>query len=114
MGGPAESLLLLARLEELPETPLVEVDLTKLAEYSGQDTRAAASDREVLVDSGRQVHVFGDPEQLRQVLANLARSAVVHIPLVTTIEQSARRMGRPWSRSATTAWTSACGWRSSV
>jgi two-component system, OmpR family, sensor kinase len=86
MGGLVESLLLLARLEELPETPPVEVDLTELAEHAAQDTRAAAPDREVLVHRGRQVHLVGDPEQLRQVLANLTRNAVVHTPPATAIE----------------------------
>ncbi|MFZ0379292.1 MAG: HAMP domain-containing sensor histidine kinase [Solirubrobacteraceae bacterium] len=86
MGGLVESLLLLARLEELPETPLVEVDLTELAEHAARDTRAAAPDREVLVHRGDQVQLLGDPEQLRQVLANLTRNAVVHTPAATAIE----------------------------
>jgi len=86
MGGLVESLLLLARLEELPLTPLVEVDLTELAEHVAQDTRAAAPDREVLVHRGRQVQVLGDREQLRQVLSNLTRNAVVHTPPTTAIE----------------------------
>jgi two-component system, OmpR family, sensor kinase len=86
MGGLVESLLLLARLEELPHAPPVEVDLTKLAEHAAQDTRAAAPDREVLVHRGRPVQVLGDPEQLRQVLANLTRNAVVHTPPATAIE----------------------------
>jgi two-component system, OmpR family, sensor kinase len=86
MGGLVESLLLLARLEELPQAPLVKVDLTELAEHAAQDTRAAAPDREVLVHPGRQVQVLGDPEQLRQVLSNLTRNAVVHTPPATAIE----------------------------
>jgi two-component system OmpR family sensor kinase len=86
MGGLVESLLLLARLEELPETPFVEVDLTELAEHAAQDTRAAAPDREVVLHRGGQVQVLGDPEQLRQVLANLTRNAVVHTPPATAIE----------------------------
>jgi two-component system, OmpR family, sensor kinase len=86
MGGLVESLLLLARLEELPQTPPVQIDLTKLAEHAAQDTRAAAPDREVLVHRGRQVQLLGDPEQLRQVLANLTRNAVVHTPPTTAIE----------------------------
>ena len=86
MGGLVESLLLLARLEELPQAPPVEVDLTELAEHGAQDTRAAAPDREVLVHRGRQVQVQGDPEQLRQVLSNLTRNAVVHTPPATAIE----------------------------
>jgi two-component system OmpR family sensor kinase len=86
MGGLVESLLLLARLEELPQMPLVEVDLTKLAEHVAQDTRAVAPDREVLVHRGGQVHVLGNPEQLRQVLTNLTRNAVIHTPPRTPIE----------------------------
>jgi two-component system, OmpR family, sensor kinase len=40
MGGLVESLLLLARLEELPQAPPVEVDLTELTGHVAQDTRA--------------------------------------------------------------------------
>jgi two-component system OmpR family sensor kinase len=86
MGGLVESLLLLARLEELPQTPPVEVDLTELAEHAAQDTRAAAPDREILVHRGGRVRLLGDPEQLRQVLANLTCNAVVHTPSATAIE----------------------------
>ncbi len=86
MGGLVEGLLLLARLEELPQAPPVEVDLTDLAGHAAQDTRAAAPDREVLVYRGRPVQVLGDPEQLRQVLSNLTRNAVVHTPPATAIE----------------------------
>ena len=91
MGGLVESLLLLARVEELPEAPFVEVDLTKLAEHAAQDTRAAAPDREVFVHRGGQVHVLGNPAQLRQVLANLTRNAVVHTPPATAIEVTVGR-----------------------
>jgi two-component system, OmpR family, sensor kinase len=86
MGGLVESLLVLARLEELPQTPLVEVDLTELAEHAAQDARAAAPDREVLVHRGRQVRVLGDPEQLGRVLSNLTGNAVVHTTPATSIE----------------------------
>ncbi|MGO9496585.1 MAG: sensor histidine kinase [Solirubrobacteraceae bacterium] len=86
MGGLVESLLLLARLEELPQAPPVHIDLTELAEHAAQDTRAAAPDREVLVHRGDQVQLLGDPEQLGQVLANLTRNAVVHTPRATAIE----------------------------
>jgi two-component system, OmpR family, sensor kinase len=81
-----DNLLLLARLEELPETPLVEVDLAQLAEHAAQDTRAAAPDRDVVVHAGRPVRVLGDPEQLRQVFSNLTRNAVIHTPPGTAIE----------------------------
>jgi two-component system, OmpR family, sensor kinase len=86
MGVLVDNLLLLARLEELPETPLVEVDLTELAEHTAQDTRAAAPDRPVVVHAGRPVRVLGDPAQLRQVFSNLTRNAVIHTPSGTAIE----------------------------
>ncbi len=86
MGRLVESLLLLARLDELPEASLVEVDLAQLAEQVAQDTRAADPDRQVLVHLTSQVLVLGDPEQLRQVLSNLTRNAVVHTPPATAIE----------------------------
>jgi two-component system, OmpR family, sensor kinase len=86
MGGLVESLLLLARLEELPVTPLVDVNLTELAEHAAEDTAATAPDRTVVVHHGARVKVQGQPEQLRQVLANLTRNAVVHTPPATTIE----------------------------
>jgi two-component system OmpR family sensor kinase len=86
MGGLVESLLLLARLDELPEAPVVAVDLTELANHAAQDTRAAAPDREVLVHSGHEAQVRGNPEQLRQVFSNLTRNAIVHTPAATAIE----------------------------
>jgi two-component system, OmpR family, sensor kinase len=86
MGGLVEGLLVLARLDELPPASSVNVDLTELAEQTVQDTRAAAPDREVILHRGRQVPVLGDSGQLRQVLSNLIRNAVVHTPATTTIE----------------------------
>jgi two-component system OmpR family sensor kinase len=86
MGVLVDNLLLLARLEELPETPLVEVDLAELAEHAAQDTRAAAPDRQVVVDAGQPVRVLGDPAQLRQVFSNLTRNAVIHTAPGTAIE----------------------------
>jgi two-component system OmpR family sensor kinase len=91
MGVLVENLLLLARLDELPEVQLVPVDLGELAEHAVQDTRAVAPEREVRLTAGDAVRVLADPEQLRQVLANLTRNAVVHTPPGTAIEISLRR-----------------------
>jgi two-component system OmpR family sensor kinase len=93
MGVLVENLLLLARLDELPEMRLVPVELRELAEQVAQDTRAIAPEREVRVMAGDAVQVLADPEQLRQVLANLTRNAVIHTPPQAPIEISVRREG---------------------
>jgi two-component system, OmpR family, sensor kinase len=93
MGVLVESLLALARLDELPEMRLVPVDLRELAEQAVQDTRAIAPQREIRLTTDGQVRVPADPEQLRQVLANLTRNAVLHTPAETAIEVSVRPEG---------------------
>jgi two-component system, OmpR family, sensor kinase len=93
MGALVENLLLLARLDELPEMQLVPVDLRELAEQAAQDTRAVAPERAVRLTANGGAQVLGDPEQLRQVLANLTRNAVIHTPPDSAIEVSLRREG---------------------
>jgi two-component system OmpR family sensor kinase len=93
MGVLVENLLLLARLDELPEMRLVPVDLRQLAEHAAQDTSAVAPRREVRLTADDEVRVLADPEQLRQVLANLTRNAVVHTPAEAAIEINVRRDG---------------------
>jgi two-component system OmpR family sensor kinase len=90
MGVLVEELLLLARLDELPELRLVPVDLRELAEHAAQDLRAVAPEREVRLTGDHPVRVLADPEQLRQVLANLSRNAVTHTPEGTEVEISVR------------------------
>ncbi len=93
MSALVENLLLLARMDEVPETPLVEVDLRELVEHAAQDTRAVAPNREVRLHVSGPVWVHADPEQLRQVLSNLTRNAVIHTPPDTPIEISVDRDG---------------------
>jgi two-component system OmpR family sensor kinase len=93
MGVLVENLLLLARLDELPEMRLVPVELGELAEHAAQDARAVAPQREIRMTPDGAVQVLGDPEQLRQVFANLTRNAVLHTPAEAAIEISVRRHG---------------------
>lgn len=93
MGVLVENLLLLARLDEAPEMRLVPLDLRELVENAAQDTRAVAPEREVRLTAPESVQVLGDPEQLRQVLANLTRNAVIHTPAHGAIEIGLRREG---------------------
>jgi two-component system, OmpR family, sensor kinase len=57
------------------------------------DARAGAPRREIDLDTDGQTFVVGDPHQLRQVLGNLIRNALVHTPPGTRIEVSVAREG---------------------
>ena len=86
MGVLVEDLLTLARLDEVPEPVRERVDLTRLAGDATDDARATAPDRAIELDSNGPVLVVGDPDQLRQVIANVMRNALVHTPPGTPIE----------------------------
>ena len=58
--------------------------------YNPQDTRVVAPEREVRLSASGPVWLLADPEQLRQLLANLTRNAVMHTPAGTTVELRVR------------------------
>ncbi|HEY4898070.1 MAG TPA: HAMP domain-containing sensor histidine kinase [Solirubrobacteraceae bacterium] len=88
MGVLVEDLLTLARLDEEPETIHHPVDLAQLAHDAVHDARATAPERTIGLTSPGAAIVSGDAHQLRQVLANLMRNALVHTPSGTPIEVS--------------------------
>ncbi len=85
MGVLVEDLLTLARLDEVRAAPHVAVDLAALARDAVDDARVTAPDRAIALEAVPAA-VAGDPHQLRQVLANLLRNALVHTPPGTPIE----------------------------
>jgi HAMP domain-containing protein len=85
MGVLVEDLLTLARLDEIADAPHTELDVATLAGDAVDDARATAPDREIGLDA-RPAAVRGDAHQLRQVLGNLLRNALVHTPAGTPIE----------------------------
>jgi two-component system OmpR family sensor kinase len=94
MGVLVDDLLTLARLDEIAEAPHTDVDLRALAADAIEDARATAPDRDISLtvdDSGARV--LGDAHQLRQVLGNLLRNALVHTPAGTPIEVAVRTDG---------------------
>jgi two-component system OmpR family sensor kinase len=91
MGVLVEDLLTLARLDEVKDAPHGDVDLAALAADAVQDARAAAPDRAIALEAPDAVAARGNPDQLRQVTANLLRNALVHTPAGTPIEVRARR-----------------------
>jgi len=94
MGVLVEDLLALARLDEVRAQHREPVDLTALAGDAVDDARVVAPERTIeLHETGPTgpVVLDGDPSQLRQVLANLMRNALVHTPAGTAIEVSVTR-----------------------
>jgi two-component system, OmpR family, sensor kinase len=91
MGVLVEDLLTLARLDEIADAPHVPVDLGRLVGDAVDDARATAPDRDIERRVDGETTVLGDAHQLRQVLANLLRNALVHTPSGTPIEVRAAR-----------------------
>ncbi len=92
MGVLVEDLLVLARLDELRAPVRTELDVADLVEDAAADARATAPQRAITAETGPGATIVcGDPDQLRQVLANLVRNALVHTPPDRPIEVRARR-----------------------
>jgi two-component system, OmpR family, sensor kinase len=90
MGILVEDLLALARLDEIRDPRRDPVALDALARDAVSDAQATAPDRRITLDAPAVPTVHGDPDQLRQVLANLLRNALVHTPRGTPIEVTLR------------------------
>jgi two-component system OmpR family sensor kinase len=86
MGVLVEDLLLLAQLDQIPEPRRVPVDLHELVDHAVDDTRVIAPGRVVSAQAEQGVVVLGDPDQLRQLLANLTTNAIIHTPPDSPIE----------------------------
>jgi len=91
MGVLVEDLLTLARLDELRDPVRERVDVGELAEDAVDDARAAAPDRAFTVSAADDADVLADPDQLRQVLGNLLRNAIVHTGAGTPVEVDVER-----------------------
>ncbi|MCL2786914.1 MAG: HAMP domain-containing histidine kinase [Micrococcales bacterium] len=96
MGSLVADLLQLTRLDEGRGLRREQVDLAVLATDAAADLRALDPTRPVTLtlpptdDDGPGLHVPGDEERLRQVMANLAGNAARHTPSGTPVEIEAR------------------------
>lgn len=99
MGVLVEDLLTLARLDEVREPVREPVDLAALARDAADDARAMAPERSITVSGAEHVAVLGDPDQLRQVLGNLIRNALVHTPPGSALELAADTDGGEGDRA---------------
>jgi two-component system OmpR family sensor kinase len=86
MGQLVENLLMLARLDQVPEVARKRVELGELVGEAVEDARAAAPERRVELQTRGAVAVLGDRSQLKQVVSNLLRNALVHTPRGTEVE----------------------------
>ena len=86
MGNLVENLLTLARLDQVPEVARNPVDLTELSRDAVDDARAITPDRDITLSGDDTAVVLGDQSQLRQVLGNLVRNALMHTPAGTGID----------------------------
>jgi two-component system, OmpR family, sensor kinase len=92
MGALVEDLLTLARLDEVADAPHGRVDLGSIVGDAVDDARATAPDREINAAIEAPAVVLGDADQLRQVLGNLLRNALVHTPAGSPIDVSVERV----------------------
>ena len=93
MSGLVDDLLTLARLDEIREPRREPVDLGAIAADACADATAATPGREITLDAAL-VTIEGDPDQLRQVTANLLSNAVAHAvegPIEVTVAERAGR-----------------------
>jgi two-component system, OmpR family, sensor kinase len=91
MGALVDNLLLLARLDEVPEAQHVPVNLNELAAHAVADAQAIAPEREIALHDDEQLTTIGHPDGLRQVLANLMSNALTHTPEGTPVSVRLRR-----------------------
>ena len=86
MGVLVDDLLTLARLDQVPDVPHAELDLAPLVRDAVDDARATAPERAITARADGPAIVLGNGHQLRQVLGNLLRNALVHTPTGTPVD----------------------------
>jgi two-component system OmpR family sensor kinase len=80
MGILVEELLLLARLDQDRPLCTESVDLHAILADAVADARAVESDRPITLDAPMEMRVEGDPDRLRQAVANLLGNVRRHTP----------------------------------
>jgi two-component system OmpR family sensor kinase len=92
MGGLVDDLLALARVDDVREGRREPVDLGAVLADVCDDARARHPGRDVRLTAAGDTTVLGDPEQLRQLAANLVGNALEHAP-EGPVEAALRSLG---------------------
>ena len=104
MGVLVEDLLTLARLEEQRPVAHERVDLAAIVADAADDARVTDRERNIEVDADGPAVLAGDAHQLRQLVGNLVRNALVHTPRAPrSSSRCAGTRASCCSRCATTA-----------
>ncbi len=95
MGVLVEDMLTLARLDEIRDGDRRAVDVVAIATDAVDDACAVAPDRAITMTAapGADASILADAHQLRQVVGNLLRNALVHTPAGTPVEVAVTRQG---------------------
>ncbi len=91
MSVLVDDLLLLARLDQRPETVWQEIDLTEIARNAIDSARIIEPHRTVTFTGENAVIVQGNPEALRRAIDNLLTNVRMHTPARTAAHVSITR-----------------------
>lgn len=99
MQGLVDDLLLLARLDSVPDREHGVVDLVAIAREAASAARVVAPERPLTVRAENAVRVRGDAEQLRRVVDNLLANVRRHTPPGTAARVTVRASAPPAPRT---------------
>jgi len=92
MAGLVENLLMLARLDSNIPFHRQEVDLSAIARQTVRDAKAGHPNRRLEMCLEDACTVDGDPDALRQIVANLVNNSLVHTPPSSAINIHTKRL----------------------
>lgn len=93
MGVLVDDLLALARLDATSDRERQTVDIAAIARNAVDDAKVTEPNRKIKLEAGQHEFVYGDPDQLQQVVANLMHNALVHTPQGTPIVVTVKHAG---------------------